>query len=111
MPKFKMLVFTDPAKGGSEANYNKWYDEQHIPDVCRLDGFTGAQRFQFVDTGMGPALTDYLAIYELEADDAKQAVELLQSKAGTDEMVMSDDLDVAGVKFMVYQELSEPYVA
>jgi len=109
MPKFKMLVFTNPAKGGSEDGYNKWYDEQHIPDVCRLDGFTGAQRFKFVDTGMGPGLTNYLAIYELEAADAKEAVALLQSKAGTPEMVMSEDLDAENLNFMVYEELAEAY--
>lgn len=110
MPKFKMLVFSNPTKGGDEANYNKWYDEQHIPDVCRMEGFTGAQRFKFVDTGMGPGLTNYLAIYELEAADAKEAVALLQSKAGTPEMVMSPDIDIENVNFMVYEELAEAYV-
>ncbi len=109
MPKFKMLVFSNPTSSSSEDGYNTWYDEQHIPDVCRMDGFTGAQRFKFVDTGMGPGLTNYLAIYELEAADAKEAVALLQSKAGTPEMVMSPDIDIENVKFMVYEELAEAY--
>ena len=66
MPKYKMLVFTNPTKGGDEANYNKWYNEQHIPDVCRIEGFTGAQRFKNTIDG----ITNYLAIYEVDAPDA-----------------------------------------
>ena len=33
MPRYKMLVFTNPAKGGSEENYNKWYV---IEKACAL---------------------------------------------------------------------------
>ena len=107
MPKYKMLVFTNPTKGGDEANYNKWYNEQHIPDVCRIEGFTGAQRFKNTIDG----ITNYLAIYEVDAPDAAAAIANLTSKAGTDEMVMTDDLDVEGTSVMVYEELTETYVA
>ncbi|MCB2049646.1 MAG: hypothetical protein KDE32_15700 [Novosphingobium sp.] len=107
MPRYKMLVFTNPAKGGSEENYNKWYNEQHIPDVCRIEGFTGAQRFKNTIDGM----TNYLAIYEVDAPDAAAAIANLTSKAGTDEMIMSDDLDIEGTSVMVYEELTEPYTA
>jgi len=107
MPKYKMLVFTNPAKGGDEANYNKWYNEQHIPDVCRIDGFSGAQRFK--RNGDGP--TEYLAIYEMEADDPDAAIASLGSKSGTDEMVMTDDIDLENATIMVYETLTEPYVA
>ncbi len=107
MPKYKMLVFSDVAKGGDEANYNKWYNDQHIPDVCRIDGFTGAQRFKNTIDG----ITNYLAIYEVDAPDAAAAIANLTSKAGTDEMVMTDDIDIEGTKVMVYEVLTEPYSA
>jgi hypothetical protein len=107
MPKYKMLVFSDVAKGGDEANYNKWYNDQHIPDVCRIDGFTGAQRF----TNTIDGITKYLAIYEVDAPDAAAAVANLTSKAGTDEMVMTPDIDIEGTKVMVYEVLTEPYTA
>ena len=107
MPKFKMLVFSDAAKGGDEANYNKWYNDQHIPDVCRIDGFTGAQRFKNTIDG----ITGYLAIYEMDAPDAAAAIANLTSKAGTDEMVMTPDIDIEGTKVMVYEVLTEPYPA
>ena len=107
MPKFKMLVFTNVAKGGDEANYNKWYDEQHIPDVCRIDGFNGAQRFKRKLDGP----TDYLAIYEMDAPDAEAAIANLTSKAGTDEMIMTDDIDLENATIMVYEQVTEPYAA
>lgn len=107
MPKFKMLVFSNPAKGGDEANYNTWYNEQHIPDVCRVDGFTGAQRFKL--NGEGPA--QYLAIYELEAADPQAAIADLTLKSGTDAMVMTDDIDLESATIMLYEQITEPYTA
>ncbi len=108
MPKFKMLVFSNVAKGGDEANYNKWYNEQHIPDVCNVPGFTGAQRFK-LKGDEGPA--QYLAIYEMEADDPDAVVAELTSRAGTDKMIMTDDIDLESATIMMYEQVSEPYTA
>ncbi|MBV1918874.1 MAG: hypothetical protein KUG65_12555 [Sphingomonadaceae bacterium] len=111
MPKFKMLVFSDAAKGGDEANYNKWYNEQHIPDVCRVDGFTGAQRFKIDEEASDQKISSYLAIYELEAASPEAAIANLRLKVGTDEMIMTDDIDIDNAKIMVYEQISEPYTA
>jgi hypothetical protein len=111
MPKYKMLVFSNPTSSDVDASYNKWYNEQHIPDVCRIDGFTGAQRFRFVDTGQGAAPTQYLAIYEVEADDVNAAIANLTSKAGTDAMVMTPDIDIETTSVQVFEEITEPYSA
>jgi hypothetical protein len=108
MPKFKMLVFSNVAKGGDEANYNKWYNEQHIPDVCNVPGFTGAQRFKR-SGDEGPA--QYLAIYEMDAEDPAAVVAELTSRAGTDKMVMTDDIDLESATIMMYEQVSEPYTA
>ena len=108
MPKFKMLVFSNVAKGGDEANYNKWYNEQHIPDVCNVPGFTGAQRFKR-SGDEGPA--QYLAIYEMDADDPAAVVAELTSRAGTDKMVMTDDIDLESATIFMYEQVSEPYTA
>lgn len=108
MPKFKMLVFSNVAKGGDEANYNKWYNEQHIPDVCNVPGFTGAQRFKR-SGDEGPA--QYLAIYEMDAEDPAAVVAELTSRAGTDKMVMTDDIDLESATIFMYEQVSEPYTA
>ena len=39
------FVLTNPT-AGMEAEYNRWYDDQHIPDVLAVPGFVGVQRFK-----------------------------------------------------------------
>jgi hypothetical protein len=47
-----------------EAEFNDWYDHEHIPARMAAPGFTGAQRYHSVE---GPA---YLAIYDMESAQA-----------------------------------------
>ena len=42
------LVFSDPATG-REAEYNKFYDEQHGPDVTSIPGFISGRRYVMAD--------------------------------------------------------------
>lgn len=41
------LAFNNPA--GDEEEYNRWYDEVHVPAVLQLDGFVSARRFRLSD--------------------------------------------------------------
>ena len=36
-----MVVFSNPTEG-REDEYNDWYDNTHLPEVCALDGVVGA---------------------------------------------------------------------
>jgi hypothetical protein len=45
-----------------DAEFNKWYEEEHIPEkVGRVPGFTAARRYKSLD-----GRPNYLCIYELE---------------------------------------------
>jgi hypothetical protein len=44
-----------------ESDFNRWYDEEHIPIRMAVDGFKGAQRYRRGER-------DYLAVYDM--DDA-----------------------------------------
>lgn len=45
-----------------DAEFNKWYEEEHIPEkVGRVPGFLAARRYKSLDGRPG-----YLCIYELE---------------------------------------------
>jgi len=44
MVKFTYLVLTN-AVPGREEEFNRWYTEQHLPDVLRVPGVVSAQRF------------------------------------------------------------------
>jgi hypothetical protein len=47
-----------------EAEFNAWYDEEHIPLRVRIAGFASAQRYRDGET------RNYLAVYEMTSGDA-----------------------------------------
>lgn len=98
MPKYKMVVYTNPVAGRDD-EYNRWYDEQHIPDVCNVPGILSAERFEL--RGDGPHR--YLAIYNLETDDVDAMFADLSSRTGTDRMPMTDALDMSSVAMKIWR--------
>jgi len=84
----RMIVLTNHAPG-REQQFNRWYDEVHIPEVLQIGPITACQRFKIVDAQMQPQTHRYLAIYEFEGS-AKEALEALQAASGS--MDMGDTL-------------------
>ncbi|MCH2172685.1 DUF4286 family protein [Myxococcota bacterium] len=100
------LVVSTCFKAGQEAEFNKWYDEVHIPEVLGLGVFTAAQRFRMSDSQAMDQSHQYLALYEFEGD-AKEAVDALLSASG--KLNMSDTLESPFMS--VVEEISERVVA
>lgn len=93
-----MVVLTNPVSADLETEFNRWYDEVHLKEVCQIPGFVGGERFRIrsdieVLPGMDPPAQRYLAIYELDAPDLGEAVGRLQ--AALPELDMSESLDIA----------------
>jgi hypothetical protein len=55
-------VEIDPA---DDEEFNRWYDEEHVPEKLRSPGFRSARRFRAHDDD-----TRYLVIYELDSPEA-----------------------------------------
>jgi len=55
-----LMVWTD-IDAGHEAEFNRWYDEEHLPRLLLVPGFLSAGRYAALKGG-----PRYLAIYELE---------------------------------------------
>lgn len=108
MAKFLFLVFTRPTDG-QEAEFNRWYDEQHISDVLRAKGFTAAQRFRITPQMGTPegVLPPYLAIYEIEGDDPQDSLADLISRSNTALMPISSALDTQGGVTFIATPVSE----
>ena len=107
MAKYTFVVLTNPTSG-KEAEYNKWYNEQHIPDVLNVPGFVAAQRFRLADAQMGDTNPHrYLALYEIETDDLAGALKELKARAGTADMVISDAIDLKGVGAHIFTPVAE----
>jgi hypothetical protein len=65
-PFHQMLVFTN-ANPGTDPEFNRWYDEVHIPDIFNtIGGFVGAHRYRraAVDANRD-CPWGYLALYDI----------------------------------------------
>jgi hypothetical protein len=100
MAKHLFLVFTTPRPGQDEA-YNSWYNGQHLDDVLRSKGFVAAQRFSVAPQFGAPDILPYLAIYEIETDDAQSALDELARLADASVIPISESLDaMASVTYL-----------
>ena len=87
MPKGVLIVESVPSSPDRVDEYNRWYNEVHLPEVCSIPGFVGATRYEPVDAE-GP----YVAVYELDLADLNDAMTLLGDAVGRGEIQMSDAL-------------------
>jgi hypothetical protein len=55
----------DPA---NEADFNRWYEEEHLDERMAIPGFINARRFQAIEGG-----PKYLALYDLESPEVLQS--------------------------------------
>lgn len=113
-----LLVFTNPAEG-REDEFNKWYEETHVPDVLAVPGVESAQRYQLAPIET-PELEDapnpeppghlYLAAYSLSRDGNQVMQEFIE-RLGNGQMSLSDAMDFATVGLSVWRPIGGPRIA
>jgi hypothetical protein len=74
MEKWLVLVETNCRDEARDAEFNRWYDTVHVPDVLSSPDHKSATRYVIEDRVKGKG--KYLAIYEIETDDIKRTMEL-----------------------------------
>lgn len=105
--KFKFIVFSRPV-AGREEEYNDWYQNTHLREVCETPGFVSAQRYKLShDLAEGGDPAPYAALYDIEADDWKVAFEALGERAGDGRMFLSESLDLSTIKGSIYEVFGE----
>lgn len=62
-----------------EADFNRWYDQEHVPQVLRFNGAVGARRYKKI---MGDDQWEYMAVYEFATEAVFQ--QFLKSDALND---------------------------
>lgn len=75
---------------GREADFNAWYDQEHIPLRMRISGFSSAQRYRDGDA------QNYLAVYEITSGDALTTPDYLKLKASPSERTRDMLASVSG---------------
>ena len=61
-----MVVFSNPASPEVEDEYNRWYDEDHLPLVRSAPGVVGATRYRLDGDPRHAPEHRYLAVYEID---------------------------------------------
>jgi hypothetical protein len=112
MAKYTFVVLTNPTPG-KEADYNEWYNKQHIPDVLNIPGMVCAQRFRLAEgqPGADQKTHRYLALYEIETNDLPGVFKELAARRDTADMVMSDAIDLKNANACVFTPVAEKVMA
>lgn len=71
-----MIAYSNPASDEYEDEYNRWYDEVHVPQVLSLRGYMAASRYRLSDDqGAQVGLPRYVGVYDLEDDDVESCLD------------------------------------
>jgi hypothetical protein len=94
MAKALYVVHSRPSSPEREEEYNKWYDEVHLPDVRAVPGIVGASRYKLAGDPSTSALPEYLAIYDIDCDDPQDAVDGIMAGVEAGRITLSDALQL-----------------
>ena len=96
-----LLTFSDPVDG-AQAEYDDWYENVHLPQVCQIQGVRSAQRFRVVDTDAAPSGGPHnVTVYEVDADPRAVLAEMAaRSRSGA--LDPSPALDPASVSVTMW---------
>jgi len=108
MARYVVMVLSNPVKG-KEAEYERWYVDQHIPDILRVPGFVSGRLLPA--SALQPALQkdrrwDYMALLEADTEDLGALIAELDRRVNTPEMPVSEAFSFEGMHFEIFGELS-----
>lgn len=97
------LVFSDPAPG-TEVEYNRWYNDEHGPDVTSIPGFVSAQRFVYAEQQLREVdlkKPKYLILYRIVTPDPAAVRQEIERRAKNGQTRQSPTL--TNVKMYTYR--------
>lgn len=103
MGKYIMVV-QSKAKEGRDDEYNAWYDNTHIHEICALPGVKSGKRYDATPIAFGAPGLPYLSVYEIEADDPGVLFAEMGRRSQAGEMTHTDSLDAPSSVLWVYKE-------
>ncbi len=66
-----------------EEEFNRWYDDEHLPERLEIPGYVSARRFKLQD---GEGVLKYLCIWELEDGSPLESEEYKAQRARPSEL-------------------------
>lgn len=107
------LVVSQPKSPDDDAEFNRWYDEHHVPDSLLLPGFVRARRFRLAKEQLLPERATapgfgYVAIYEIDdVDRVPEARALLPRLMGLSTQFFSEALDRDVLRAFIFEQVAE----
>jgi hypothetical protein len=107
------LVLSQPTSPAEDAEFNRWYNENHVPDSLLLPGFVKARRFRLAAEQLLPERAtapgfDYVTIYEIDdVDRVPDARALLPRLMGVSAQFFSDALDRDTMRTFIFEQIAE----
>ena len=83
-----LMVWAD-VPADKEAEFNRWYNEEHLAERLAIPGFLNGARYEAVKGG-----PKHLAVYELDTDDVASAAAALGAAATGGRMDMTPTMDL-----------------
>jgi hypothetical protein len=77
-----VVVRSRPDSPEREDEFNAWYSGVHLRELLAVPGFVSARRFRRVSGAEAP---EYLAVYEVEADDLAAPMRELRRRSAAGE--------------------------
>ena len=95
MARGKLLVFNEPKSADVEAEYNAWYDGQHLPEILEhCPAITGGTRYRIASgqTSALPGAPTYLAVYDIDSDAVTDGLVQLGTAVRDGKVIMTDTI-------------------
>jgi hypothetical protein len=99
-----VMVAQSQALAGRDADYNTWYDNHHLSDICAVPGVKSGRRFELAMAPIGEPGLKYMAIFEVETDDPAKVMGEIGKRMADGTMKGTDALDAPPTKIWFYKQ-------
>jgi hypothetical protein len=112
MTRGVQIALTNVLDPEREAEFDRWYDDVHIPATLRLPGFVRARRFRLAEEQTAPHLAEplgfrYLVIYEVDVDQIPAVRAALPGLVASTEGFSGTTIDPHHMRVAVFEQLSD----
>jgi len=105
----KLFVFNEPKSAEVEAEFNAWYDGQHVPEILEhVPAITGAKRYRLAagQDNRLPGVPRYLSVYDIDTEVVTDAVVQLGQAVRDGKVIMTDTIrSEPSSTVVVYEEI------
>lgn len=102
---YDIIVFSRPV-AGKEAEFNTWYDHQHVPDLLKVPNFQTGRRFVTIKAATPSSnLPPYVVIYGVHTADLAATNDEVRRRAASGVIIHGEALDYDSLVTAIFTPL------